>query len=385
MRITYVVHARFPAEKAYGLQIASVCSALAKNGHDVTIVAPFTKNYIHENVHEYYGLPGSVGFIRLNNFDALGKRWIPGAFWMVITMYFYRRALKEFFKKHKSSAVYARSVHVLQSLLESGTPVILELHTLPKKPSARFRRMCDRCARIVCLTRPMRNELTGKFGVNPDSVIVEGDGVDFGAFQSVPPYKPFAGGHDFPKNKKIIGYIGSLVTRDDLEKGVIEFLGALKELKNDGVFGWIVGGPESWKKKYEELAESIGLSRENVRFEGRVKIAEVPLCVSKCDVCVYPAPKSSHPYFQRDTSPLKLLEYLAAGKPVVCADIPPVRDIVDESIVVFCEPGNSKSLADAIRKVLSEDNSERIRLGREKARWYDWGARMERVISGIKH
>ena len=56
MRITYIVHARFPAEKAYGLQIAAVCSALADLGHDVTIVAPFTKNYILFYDEDYPGV-----------------------------------------------------------------------------------------------------------------------------------------------------------------------------------------------------------------------------------------------------------------------------------------------------------------------------------------
>jgi len=98
---------------------------------------------------------------------------------------------------------------------------------------------------------------------------------------------------------------------------------------------------------------------------------------------VYPAPATEHPYFMRDTSPLKLLEYLAAGRPVVCADIPPVRDVVDESIVEFCEPGNAKSLAEGISNVLNQNNDERVRIGKEKVLTLDWKNRMKRVLEGL--
>jgi len=125
----------------------------------------------------------------------------------------------------------------------------------------------------------------------------------------------------------------------------------------------------------------LGLTDNDVRFEGRVEQFNVSSCIAACDVCVYPAPLSDHPYFQRDTSPLKLLEYLAAGKPVVCADIPPVRDVVDESIVEFCEPGNAKSLAERISKVLSSNNEGRVRAGKEKAFYFDWKKRMGRVLA----
>jgi len=380
MRITYVVHSRFPTEKAHGLQIAAVCRALAEIGHDVTIVVPKTKNYIHEKVHDYYGLPGSVKFVRTANFDALGKWWIPGSLWMVVTMFFYKRELKKFLKNHQTDLLYSRSPLLLSALLASKIPVVLELHTLPGKFQTRFVELCNQCKKIVCLTTLMRNELVS-LGVDSSIVIVEGDGVAFELYQDLPMRDGARNEWKLPVNRPVVGYIGSLVTHDAIEKGVPELLRALKELKGKNVFGWIVGGPRDWQQAYRELASSLGLTDNDVRFEGRVEQFNVSSCIAACDVCVYPAPLSDHPYFQRDTSPLKLLEYLAAGKPVVCADIPPVRDVVDESIVEFCEPGNAKSLAERISKVLSSNNEGRVRAGKEKAFYFDWKKRMGRVLA----
>jgi len=391
MRITYIVHTRFPAEKAYGLQIAAVCSALADLGHEVTIAAPHTKNYIPERIHDYYGLPGSIKFVRLKNFDALGKWWIPGPLWMVITMYFYKRALRKFLANASGEAsrwgvstathvLYVRSPLVLKPLVDSGLPVVLELHTIPRKFKSKFINLCNKCKKIVCLTSPMRDEVI-KLGVKESLIMVEGDGVDFEKFQNIEANSDW-NLPDIP----VVGYVGSLATQDKIEKGVPELLRALKELKENGtkVFGWIVGGPEDWKNAYKELASSLGLTEEDVRFEGRVEQKQVPSCIAACDVCVYPAPATDHPFVMRDTSPLKLLEYLAAGKPVVCADIPPVHDIVDESVVEFCEPGDAALLADGIKKVIKNSDVFKVDAGRERARGFDWRRRMERILEGLK-
>ncbi|MBU0766745.1 glycosyltransferase [Patescibacteria group bacterium] len=382
MRITYIVHSRFPTEKAHGLQIAAVCRALSDIGHDITIVAPQTKNRIHDKVHDYYGLPGSVKFVRTKNFDALEKWWIPGPLWMIVTMFFYKRALKKFLNNHQSDALYTRSPLLLSVLINSNIPVVLELHTIPRKFKTRFVELCNRCKRIVCLTTPMRDELVN-LGVDSTKTIVEGDGVEFELYQDLPTCSGVRNEWRLPKDRPIVGYVGSLVTHDSIEKGVPELLRALKELKEKKIFGWIVGGPNDWKEAYKELVSELGLTDNDVRFEGRVEQFNVSSCIAACDICVYPAPSSDHPYFQRDTSPLKLLEYLAAGKPVVCADIPPVRDIVDESIVEFCEPGNAQSLAEGISKVLNRNNDERVQKGKEKALYFDWKDRMKRVLYGL--
>lgn len=43
MRIAYCTNIRLPSERAHGHQVAAVCDALVKLGHDVTIFAPFRK------------------------------------------------------------------------------------------------------------------------------------------------------------------------------------------------------------------------------------------------------------------------------------------------------------------------------------------------------
>ena len=393
MRITYVTHTRFPTEKAHGFQVASVCQALARLGHTVALLTPTVGNAIEENPLAYYGMPSSAfSVVRLQNFDALSSRWVPGKLAFFVAMHSFRHALSAFLPLHHTDLFYARTPQVLPPLLATGIPVVLELHTLPRMARRAFLMRCRRCIAVICLTQTMRDVLLS-WGLDAEHVFVEGDAVDLIRFtlsersesNGFSPQKEKAKAQWLlPQGRPIIGYVGSLVTGDALEKGVRELIDAVALLQTQGraVFGWIVGGPNVWREKYIREARTRGLSENDVRLEGIIPFAAAPSALCSCDVLVYTAPASGHPYFTRDTSPLKLFEYMAAGRPIVCADLPPLRDVVDESVVRFCIPGDPQSLADALAWVLDhpEEARQMAERAKERVKRYSWEARMERIL-----
>lgn len=389
MRITYVTHTRFPTEKAHGHQIAQVCAALGELGHTVTLVHPNVWTQIDErDPWGYYGVSRSFMAKKLPSLDALQIPIIRRFCAFPLAMWSYRRQLRKFLRNDASDLYYCRSWEVVGELLRTGTSVHMELHTLPRMWRRRFVSQCNRCTKIICLTSPMREEIV-RLGVDPKRVIIESDGVDLVRFSHFPKAAQAKSELRLPADRWIVGYVGSLVTRNDLEKGVRELLHALSILKrSEGkCFGWIVGGPDKKTDEYKKIAASLGLADEDIRFEGQLSASSVPMAISACDLCVYPAPKdaASHPYFMRDTSPLKLFEYLAAGKPIVCADLPPLRDIVDETMVTFCKPGDPKSMTDAIAWVIAHpgDAEQKAKKGKERVKWFDWKERMKRILSNV--
>jgi glycosyltransferase involved in cell wall biosynthesis len=383
VRITYITHTRFPTEKAHGNQVAQVCHALARLRHEVTLLAPTVRNVITEDPYEYYGLPPWFKIVYPGTFDALGSPLVPGSLGFIVSMWSYRRVLRTYLREHPADLLYVRSPSLLPPLLASGTPVLLELHTLPRLFRRHFVTLCNRCFRIICLTTPMRDTLL-KWGVDPLRVAVEADAVDLARFKSLPPPAEAKVRWGLPADLPVIGYAGSLVAKNTLEKGVRELLDALAILKkrNVRVTGFILGGPPSWRKIYEEHSCSIDLSAEDVIFHDRIPSPEVSRALAACDVCVYPAPRSLDPFFLRDTSPLKLFEYLASGRPVVCADLPPIRDVVDDGIVRFCRAGDPVAIADGIQWVLEHpaEAAELARTGREVAEHHTWIERMRRIV-----
>lgn len=413
MRILYISQARFPTEKAHGHQIAQVSSALVRLGHAVTVIAPDVAGTVAKDPRSYYGLTETFAVVRLPVFDGLRAWWVPGLLAFFFTMRSYAKALTSFLPQHPADLLYTRSSALLACLLRTSIPVILELHTLPRRSSA-FVRNCNACRRVVCLTAPMRDELVA-WGVEPSKVMVEGDGVDPRRFAHLPSSADARKEWRLPSDRKIAVYVGSLITRGTIEKGVKELLEAVaivkggegskegqvgkegqeskvgmvgkeskekeekKEIKERSVFCWVIGGPRDQVEHYRTIARQLGLSDADVRFEGPVPNARVPSILAAADVCVYPAPALQHPFFLRDTSPLKIFEYLAAGKPTVCADLPPLRGVIDASLVHFCPPGDAPALARAITEALDHPKTNEVERAALLAHT-SWDARMQRIL-----
>jgi glycosyltransferase involved in cell wall biosynthesis len=72
------------------------------------------------------------------------------------------------------------------------------------------------------------------------------------------------------------------------------------------------------------------------------------------------------PTFYREGVPRILMEAAAMAKPVITTDMPGCRDAVDHGLTGFiCAPKSAKSLADAMRTMLSLGSHQREQMGRE--------------------
>jgi glycosyltransferase involved in cell wall biosynthesis len=383
MRIAYILHARFPSPKAYGKQVAEVCAAMAQLKHQVTLFVPGMHDAFREDPFAYYGLPRKAFHIeRLRHFDPTVRRWIPGKLHLLTAMLFYRRALRR--KLKGFDLLYCRSPLVLQALLKTRIPVIIELHDLPRRGRRAFLRKIKKCRNVVCLTSGMRKELLS-WGAPAHLLSVEPDGVEIERFEDLPDVQECKGRWKLPTDVPIIGYVGTLVTRESIDKGVSQLVDAFATLQRRGVefFGWIVGGPETEAKTLRSSLKGKKL-HNLVQVQGPIPPADVPSALQACDVLVYPAPASTHAYFQRDTSPLKLFEYFAAGKPVVAAELPPIRDVADEHTVSFVRPGDASHLGDVLGTVLADMESAQEKADRatEIAEQHSWKKRMGRILKG---
>lgn len=110
----------------------------------------------------------------------------------------------------------------------------------------------------------------------------------------------------------------------------------------------------------------------NVRIEPPVGRAEVASIVHSAEVCVLPHKYNS---LTKAMSPLKLYEYLAAGRPVAASDLPPVR-IVDPRIVLVPE---GSSFADGIQEAIMRGQlAESDRLAFIEAN--SWSRRHQQIL-----
>ena len=118
--------------------------------------------------------------------------------------------------------------------------------------------------------------------------------------------------------------------------------------------GLIVGGhaKEPDLGRLQALARQLGIS-DRVTFTGMVEPARVPELLRGATVLALPNPASA--ISTRFTSPLKLFEYLAAGRAIVASDLPSIREILHDDVdALLVAPGDASALAGAIRRLLGD-------------------------------
>lgn len=114
----------------------------------------------------------------------------------------------------------------------------------------------------------------------------------------------------------------------------------------------------------------------NVRFVGVKPYSELPNWAKAIDVCILPFARTS---LMLQSSPLKLREYLAAGKPIVSVPLPEVEKFGD--LVHTATDG--AGFVSAIEEALGTEKPE-FRLQRQKAvQGNTWNATVENVMNKL--
>ncbi len=180
-----------------------------------------------------------------------------------------------------------------------------------------------------------------------------------------------------PQDKKIILYAGSFYLYD--WKGVDVLLEVAQKLNAENWLFVLVGGNA---KEIKEIQNKYQL--ENILLVGHQPQNEIPIYLKAADILVLPN-KKGFEASEKYTSPLKLFEYMASGRPIVASDLPSIREILNENNAVLVEPNNAKALAEGIKKVLS--NPELVDKISQKAyedvKNYTWGKRVSQILKWI--
>jgi len=110
------------------------------------------------------------------------------------------------------------------------------------------------------------------------------------------------------------------------------------------------------KLDFPALAREAGLEGRCL-FTGHVSLSEVIDLLNAADILVMP--KIRHP-MNDVASPIKIGEYLAAGRPVVMSVICELEEhLVDRENAMFVEPGNVEALADALLEIINDGALQR--------------------------
>ena len=84
-------------------------------------------------------------------------------------------------------------------------------------------------------------------------------------------------------------------------------------------------------------------------------------------------------------SPIKMFEYMAAGRAIVTADLSVIREVLNEKNAVFCKPDNVDDWKLEIEELLA-DGIRRVELGKQAqgdVQKFTWLARAKKILLGM--
>jgi glycosyltransferase involved in cell wall biosynthesis len=161
-------------------------------------------------------------------------------------------------------------------------------------------------------------------------------------------------------SRPLIGYIGWIVAvRMDSE--ILKYVA--KQHQESTV---VLVGPVG--QRFIKLFNGI----KNIKFLPPVDYKEIPRYLKYFDVCLIPHQDNNH---TRGNNPIKVFDYLAAGKPVVStpvAGVEPFKDL----IYIASSP---KEFSDMVGKALSEGKSNLKNKRLKAAKKNSWAVRVEEV------
>ncbi|EYF08404.1 glycosyltransferase family 4 protein [Chondromyces apiculatus] len=157
------------------------------------------------------------------------------------------------------------------------------------------------------------------------------------------------------------------------------------------VIALVGDGPD--RARIARLAQAVQNPRARVVFVGRVPHADIGGYLAAASVCVAPYAPRLHPIFRvhgMNRDPIKVLEYMALGRPTVTIDIPRMRALFQPGEQVLLYPAEDVAALGAQLRALIEDPALARRVGEAGATlvharysWAHHAEELERVFQEV--
>jgi PEP-CTERM/exosortase A-associated glycosyltransferase len=221
-------------------------------------------------------------------------------------------------------------------------------------------KVCRQVDHVGVLCEGLKNDLIRR-GIPAEKITPVFNGVNPDDFKTVPPDPEFQEQWGL-KDKTIIGFIGSFYRYEGLDLLVKAFAKIATERENAVLL--FVGGGEM-AQELKTIADSLGVA-DRLFMPGRIPHERVPGVYAMIDVLAYPR------YSMRLTelvTPLKPLEAMAMGKPLIASDIGGHRELIrnNETGLLF-KAGDVGRLAASLMKIL-DDTELRETLKKQGPLW----------------
>ena len=368
MKITYISNSTIPSRTANSIHVMKMCQAFAQNGHEVTLIAPDKQMNRELGVEDVFSFYNVEECFKINRIPRLPIN-VKGLLYGVCAG-----------KKAKSlrpDLVYGRDIFGCFFAVLLRLPVMLERHgPIEDKFSERvFLKLISSQTfeKLVVITHALRKNYIEQYPSLSEKIIVAPDGADPVPDCIEPVILPDG-------NKRLqVGYVGHLYPGRGIE--IIEQLAERCSWADFHVVGGTVQDINACKQRTTSL--------NNLHLHGFKQPSEAERYRLGCDVLLAP--------YQRKVSvsggggntvkwmsPLKVFEYMAAGKAIMCSDIPVLREVLkDRHNALLCSPEDIESWEKALI-LLCKNEKMRSQLAETAKRdfiyKYTWRSRAQNIL-----
>ena len=373
MHIAYLSHALIPSRSANSVNIMKMCAAFRRNGHDVTLLIPDRPGRDTSVVDNfsYYGVENSFAIQRLPWGAYVGRSYV----------YAVRSALS--LKERKIDLVYTRFLSgAVAAVHLTDKKVVFEAHAPADDQGLLGRRLLSASAtrssftRTIVISDALRDRYASDVPRLKSRVVVAHDAADRVGHDVAPI------AIDRKPGEIIVGYAGQLYRGKGME--LIARIAPMCPWAQFHVVGGSSADVEQWRQQVAHV--------HNLHLHGFVPPAQVPRYLSGFDILLAPYQRTVSVYgaagdVAKWMSPLKLFEYMAAGKPIVCSDLSVLKEIMrHEYNSLLCHPDDPQAWTRALTRLRDEPALCSALAGNAACDFeanYTWTARAERVLAGL--
>lgn len=376
---------RFPLERANGVQLVKTAAALSRAGARTTLLLRQSDPRPTAEILALFGLHPHPGLAvrRLSVFHRRGSFALPRAAFLA------RAGATACVALLRGRVVFTRDLQLAEILGYLGGKLVYEAHAVESLlysergrlygtgllPDPRkHRRLVHREARVwkhaagfVATTQGILESFSASHGTRHHARVVP-NGCDAPASPAFP-------GLSSEEPPRIL-YAGQLYPW----KGVDVLVEAVGHLSRGRLV--ILGGlpGEGDAERIRAKVNARGLA-SRVEMRGTVPQVQVKEELARASVVVVPFLKTA--MTERHTSPLKLFEAMAAGRPIVASDLPSTREVLRHGEnALLVPPGDPVALSAALRQLLDDrGQAEHLARGAHgEASAYSWDARAQKLL-----
>ena len=231
--------------------------------------------------------------------------------------------------------------------------------------------------RLVVISEALKSEYRALYPSQQAKIVVAPDGADIGVSTDE------VAATEWPGRRGVLqlGYVGHLYPG----KGAEIVFQLAKRLP-----AWdfhIIGGDEDSVRTAREANRS-----DNLYFHGHVQHARITALLKRVDIALFPCQRrilsKGGVDIARWMSPMKVFEYMAAGKPMICSDLPVIREVLADRVnALLVPPDDLEQWVDAITG-LERDSALRQKIGKQAYQdlvsHYTWDKRASNVLEQLE-